>query len=456
MNANNGQGNIAFMIRTMIVLTVALMVLGQGVPAARADVRLRVIVETDAGGDPDDEQSMVRFLLYSNEWDVEGIICNRPAARDGENLNRERTGLGIVRAMIAAYGRCYPNLVKHDRRYPKPEALLRRTVPGYNDTEDGVNLIIEAMDRNDARPIWFCNWGTDSGGAVSSLKRALDRVLNERGQEEYARFKSRIRLCSADAFGDHTRNIQPPFPLWVDTFRPVVDGKRWYHRFSEITAKAGGFDAQRDLLNVGPLGALYPTNTTHKQKEGDSMTFLYIVRTGMNDPEHPGWGSWAGRYGRNEEEGERPYYWANQPDSWRGTVHRDNSLKRWAADLQNDFRARLAWCVNDYAHANHPPIPKLASGLRRSVRAGERVALDASGSRDPDGQSIAYSWYFYPEAGTHTGDFPVIQDSTAARTYFTAPSVYRPQTLHVILAVTDSGSPPITRYRRIVFTVKPK
>jgi len=40
--------------------------------------KLRVIIETDAGGDPDDEQSLVRFLLYANEWDVEGIIANAP------------------------------------------------------------------------------------------------------------------------------------------------------------------------------------------------------------------------------------------------------------------------------------------------------------------------------------------------------------------------------------------
>ena len=60
--------------------------------------RLRLIVETDAGGDPDDEQSLVRLLLYANEWDIEGIIANRAQARDGENLNPERTGLGIVRA----------------------------------------------------------------------------------------------------------------------------------------------------------------------------------------------------------------------------------------------------------------------------------------------------------------------------------------------------------------------
>src|ERR1043165_7041334 len=69
-----------------------------------ADARLRFIIETDAGGDPDDEQSLVRFLLYVNEWDVEGIIANRARARDGENRNRERTGPGITRRLVRAYG----------------------------------------------------------------------------------------------------------------------------------------------------------------------------------------------------------------------------------------------------------------------------------------------------------------------------------------------------------------
>src|SRR3954453_10080612 len=80
--------------------------------------RLRLIIETDAGGDPDDEQSLVRFLLYANEWDVEGIIANRPEARLGENRNPERTGLGIVRRLLNAYGECYPRLVEHDPNYP--------------------------------------------------------------------------------------------------------------------------------------------------------------------------------------------------------------------------------------------------------------------------------------------------------------------------------------------------
>ncbi len=73
--------------------------------------RLRLIIETDAGGDPDDEQSLVRFLLYTSEWDVEGVIANRPRARDGENQNPVRTGLGIVQAQLVAHGTCWNHVI---------------------------------------------------------------------------------------------------------------------------------------------------------------------------------------------------------------------------------------------------------------------------------------------------------------------------------------------------------
>ncbi len=91
---------------------VSLSLLAFTVPTPASD-RLRVLIETDAGGDPDDEQSLVRWLLCANEWDVEGIIANRPVAREGENRNPERTGLGIVRRLVGAYGQCWTNLVQH-------------------------------------------------------------------------------------------------------------------------------------------------------------------------------------------------------------------------------------------------------------------------------------------------------------------------------------------------------
>ena len=38
---------------------------------------------------------------------------------------------------------------------------------------------------------------------------------------------------------------------------------------------------------------------------------------------------------------------------------------------------------------------------------------------------------------------------------FVAPRVTKPETLHIILAVTDQGAPPLTRYERIIVTIHP-
>jgi hypothetical protein len=422
---------------------------------AQSTERLRLIIETDAGGDPDDEQSLVRFLLYSGEWDIEGIIANRPQARDRENLNPKRTGLEIVRGLLKAYGECQPNLLKHDSRYPSLETLWQRTVAGHDNTDEAVDLIIRAVDRADARPLWYSDWGTDHGAATNNLRRALDRVLRERGTDGYAKFKRRLRLSSADAFGEHTFKIDPPFPLWVDTFRPPVEGKRWYHRFSALTATAGGFDLVRDALTGhGPLGALYPTNTTHWQKEGDTGTFLYLVPTGMNDPEHPEWGSWAGRYGLMDANTAQSYYWASPVDTWQGTTHRDQTLRRWAVHLQNDFKARLDWCVKPVSEANHPPVAAIDGPLRRTVKPGTRVTLSSKGSRDPDGGPLSFAWIFYPEPSDFKGDL-AIDSADQPTASFVSPDVKMPQSIHILLTVTDHGAPPLSRYQRLIVTIDP-
>lgn len=416
--------------------------------------RLRVLIETDAGGDPDDEQSLVRFLLYANEWDVEGIIANRPVARQGENRNPERTGLGIIHRQLDAYAACWPLLSRHDLRYPDPGVLRSRAVAGYDDSPDGIRLILDAVDSPDPRPIWYSDWGSDRGSSTNNLRRALDRVLRERGPAGYARFKSRLRLSSSDAFGPHTSEIAPPFPLWVDTWRPERDGRRWYHRFSALTSTAGGFDVVRDvLLNHGPLGALYPTNTTHWCKEGDSLSFLYLVPNGLNSPEHPGWGGWGGRLNPRPGPPDRAYFWSDQVDGWNGSTNRDNTLRRWAADLQNDFRARLDWCVQSVDQANHPPVVRVEPTPPPTLEGGTVLQLSARNSTDPDQDRLRFEWIQYPEAGTWTG--PVAFDANGADVVIHLPKVRSPETIHWIVRVTDDGQPPLTRYQRVALTVLP-
>jgi hypothetical protein len=443
--------------RTVLVLCLATLSC-----VLRAQDKLRIIIETDAGGDADDEQSLVRFLAYANEWDVEGIIANRPVARPVENLNPERTGLGIAQRLVRAYGEVYPNLKENAEGYPTEAYLMDRTVAGYNSTEAGVNLIIAAVDRDDPRPIWFLNWGTDWGSAQSCLQRALDKVLGERGYEGYSKFKNKIRLSSSDRFNDHTTKLQPFWRMWVEKQFPMVDGEMWYHRFAPLTAKAGGFNLQRDVLTGhGALGALYPTNTTVPQKEGDSILFVYLIPTGMNDPMHPDWGSWGGRYGVRDDFFRHvpTYYGPNVRDTWNGTTNRDNTLARWAADLQNDFRARMDWCVKPFSEANHSPVAVLNSDrtrkiLEMEVRAGASVDLSAEGSSDPDGDKLYFEWIPYPEAGGFPGEFNLGQ-ADSINCHVRIPVEAAGYDLHVILAVRDHGKPPLVNYRRAILHVRP-
>jgi hypothetical protein len=187
------------------------------------------------------------------------------------------------------------------------------------------------------------------------------------------------------------------------------------------------------------------------------MTFLYLVPTGMNDPNEPLWGSWAGRYGLNEDFPGKRYYRANQADAWNGVSNRDNTLARWAADLQNDFRARLDWCVKPPQEANHAPraVVNGVGGkeiLRIVARPGREVSLDAGASRDPDGGTLAYEWFVYAETGTYRGQVNLTDVSSAA-TVLPVPRNAGGRTIHVVLAVRDNGTPPLAAYRRVIVQV---
>jgi hypothetical protein len=188
------------------------------------------------------------------------------------------------------------------------------------------------------------------------------------------------------------------------------------------------------------------------------MTFLYLVPTGMNDPEQPTWGSWAGRYGPRRGMEGKNYYWADVKDDYSGSASRENTLSRWAADLQNDFAARMDWCVADeYRKANHPPLAQVSPPIKRSYHSGETVRLSATGSADPDRQELTFKWICYAEPGTYRGAAPVIRGSDkGASAAFVAPQVQAECTIHIIVAVTDTGTPPLTRYQRVVLTIAPR
>src|SRR5664280_1479663 len=78
----------------------------------------RLIVLSDIEADPDDSQSLIRLLLYSNQIDIEGLIAITSIHQ------KTRVAPETMRKIITAYGKVQPNLLKHESGFPSEQYLL--------------------------------------------------------------------------------------------------------------------------------------------------------------------------------------------------------------------------------------------------------------------------------------------------------------------------------------------
>jgi len=118
--------------------------------------------------------------------------------------------------------------------------------------------------------------------------------------------------------------------------------------------------------------------------------------------------------------------------------------------------ARADWCIKPYRESNHAPVVNLAVPKDVEAAAGAAVKLSVAGSTDPDGDRLHYAWWQYREPGTYKGE-AAIRDADKAVASVQVPADAKPgETIHLIAEVTDSGKPPITRYARVIVTVKGK
>jgi Protein of unknown function (DUF1593) len=127
---------------------------------------------------------------------------------------------------------------------------------------------------------------------------------------------------------------------------------------------------------------------------------------------------------------------------------------RFFAAAQNDFAARLKWSVTPkFGGANHGPMVKIKGPLDISAAPGTAVRLQGDVS-DPDHNVVKVAWWQYNQAGTYPGDI-TFSDPAALTTTFRMPDDAQPgQTIHVVLEGTDNGTPPMTRYQRVIVRVR--
>src|SRR3954470_59486 len=114
------------MIRLFLVLATLAAVGGASTAlAARPSPpeRPRLVVLTDisslAAGEaePDDGQSLIRLMLYTNDFDIEGLVASSNMGH-GQRVRPE-----LIRRVVDAYEKVRPNLLLHDDRYPSSSEL---------------------------------------------------------------------------------------------------------------------------------------------------------------------------------------------------------------------------------------------------------------------------------------------------------------------------------------------
>jgi hypothetical protein len=460
--------------------------------AAANSSRQRMVVLTDIEADPDDAQTLVRLLLYSNQIDIEGIIATTSVHQ------KSMVAPESIHQVIDAYAKVQKNLSRHERGYPSAKSLRALVKPGLpvygmngvgeGKNSEASNWLLAAIEKDDPRPLWITVWG-----GPNVLAQALFQLQQNKTEAELEPLIKKLRVYTISDQDDSAFWIRNNFP---ELFYIVSPGGYGAATWTGINQVVDGIDnatistqwlADNIQQNHGPLGVQYPD--VAYGMEGDTPSWLNLIDNGLSVPEKPNWGGWGGRYelyvpeqkntdpngftgGVPVPQEKRPI-WTNAIDRYvreeyspygRSIRRTDKvfegyrtSLWRWRDDFQNDFAARMDWTVKPYAKANHPPIPVLKHSDTIQVIAGHSFYLDARGSHDPDGDALQYWWFNYPEPGSMpTQEAPVDSAENMARVHVIAPKVQKPQQLHYILQLRDRGEPPLTRYKRVIVNVQPK
>ena len=476
--------------------------------------RPRVLVMTDIANEPDDQMSLVRFLVYSNQFDVEGLVATT------STWMKDRVRPDVINTVLDAYEKVQPNLLLHQPEFPAARqlrAVVADGQPGYGmaavgpgKTSAGSTLILEAASREDERPLWVLAWG-----GTNTLAQALVDARARLAAADLDRLVEHLRVYTISDQDDAGPWLRREFPSLFYIAMPStqngeeyaaatwtgISGDRFYRNApgADFTTFTDGW-IDTNIRAKGPLGALYPYPCCIH--EGDTPSFLNLIANGLGSAMSPAYGGWGGRYVWRQPHGETRPFWTQGGDSYPG---RDNSrdtvvgadgagytsdqatIWRWRTAFQHDFAARVMWTVAPRDGANHNPVAMVndvggREPLTIDATVGVPVRLDAGRSSDPDGNGLRFRWFFYPEAGAGIPGRPRVARPArpavppGAGNIPSAPAGGPPPLparielagetspratvtprvagiAHVILVVQDDGAPSLTTYRRVILRI---
>lgn len=456
-----------------------LSVLGLMASLEAAALKPRLVVLTDiapADVEPDDHQSLIRLLVYADMLEIEALIAGSGWNSSGRGY--PAAWMEIIKATIDAYERDLPNLMKRAGQtnflplaiesgqqplgyWPSAAYLRSRTMLGstrlgfewLGPTNDspGSQFLIQLADEPDERPIWVAVWG-----GANTFAQAVWRVQKDRTPEQLKSFLRKFRVYTiTDQDKDWGASV--PFEIsshqWLrrefeGELMFVWDESSWLHHCDAGKKNWSQYEAY--IQGCGHVGKLYPR--FKYGVEGDTPSFLYVLPNGLNVPGQPRFGGWGGFFAWGIGPDKKTRAYVNHSTTETHRISRKYESYFYPA-VFNDFAARMKWAECGSGNRNPHVVINGVGGLHpilvRPV-AGGSVGLDASESIDPDGDKLSFKWWVLSEAGSYQQPI-VLVNTNLSRVTVHVPADSAGKTFHVICEVTDSGTPALTGYRRVIF-----
>jgi hypothetical protein len=133
----------------------------------------------------------------------------------------------------------------------------------------------------------------------------------------------------------------------------------------------------------------------------------------LNDPDHPDYGGWAGRYKLIFDLEARHFH--DTTDHYTSEIDGSTqhsgaaSIWRWRTAVQHDFASRMRWTMEeDESKLQKPPVVVVNGDdsikfITKQCSVGDTLEFDASGSYSPNGAKLTYKWFQYKEIDSYIG-----------------------------------------------------